>query len=133
MQTTLALAMLVTLTQAGPIPIIPPVERRDNLFNSTMNISAGQNATQTNPRSVMNYSTAAWRTYIAFLSIGILVAILMLPAVFSADIMCWYGSRHQRQKQKEKKQRKVDLDIGQARLREMHEPEAAHLRAERCR
>ncbi|KAJ8109562.1 hypothetical protein OPT61_g7367 [Boeremia exigua] len=133
MQTTIALAMLATLAQAGLIPIIPPIERRDKLFDSTMNISAGQNTTQTNPQSVMNYSTAAWRAYVAFLAIGIIVAILMLPAVFSADIMCWYGSRRLRQKQKETKQRKNDLDIGQARLREMHKPETAHLRTERCR
>ncbi len=129
MQLICALIMFATLAQAIFIPM-PPIQIRDTLHNSTVSSSVDQ-STQVDSESTFNHSTAAWRMYIAFLVLGILAAIIMFPAVCSADVLTLCRSRR---KQEVFKQHKVDVELAALKMREMlQEPEGAYLRNERYR
>ncbi|KAJ4988436.1 hypothetical protein SVAN01_06053 [Stagonosporopsis vannaccii] len=134
MHSTLTLIIFAALTEAGSIPLLPPIlpplSIRETLQNNTGVALFGQNPTQFNPRSDANYKdTVAWRVYIAFLVLGILTAVVMPPIVCSPDILYHYRSMRAK-KQTEK--RKNDVEVATAKIREvLQHPKSAHLRAER--
>ncbi|KAJ4363842.1 hypothetical protein N0V95_000911 [Ascochyta clinopodiicola] len=129
MPTAIALAMLTTLAQAGLVQILPPILRRDAFQNSTVNVSAGRNATLVNDKPMQDYNTVEYRAYIAFLVLGIVLAVLFLPVVLSRSIMGW---RFKEQEKKKVQQRNVDVGTATAQMRAMTQPEVVHLRPERA-
>lgn len=136
MQSTLIFVTFAALAQAGLVPLLPPflppLSVRDAPRNSTITMAApfGLNSTQSNLGPDVHYlDTVAWKVYIAFLVLGILTAALMLPVVYSTDLLSWYRSRRA---EKQNKQREIDVKVAKAKMREMlQQPEHAHLRAER--
>ncbi|KAF9693367.1 hypothetical protein EKO04_008757 [Ascochyta lentis] len=128
MQIVIFLASLTTLAQAGVVSILSPIRGRDGTQNSTSTVSAGRDATLLNDKPMRDYNTVEYRAYIAFLVLGIVVAVLFLPVVLSRSIVLW------RCKQKEKKkiqQRNVDVNMATAQMHAMTHPEDVYLRSER--
>jgi hypothetical protein len=129
MATTILLTMFATLAQASLTPLLPPIVVRDTLQNSTTNVTAGQNTTYPGAQSTRNYDTAAYKVYIAVMVFGTVSAALMLPIVYSPDVLYWW---RQKKHKKAVEQRKEDVAEATARMRqEMTQPQEAHVRPER--
>lgn len=134
MQTTLVLFAFVTLVHAGIIPSFspkpPPLTAREAPDNVTLTTLLGVNLTLPNLELGFHYNdTVAWRVYIAFLVLGIIMAVLLSIFAVSPDMLNWYRYMQTR---KEVNQRKVDVEVATAKMREMlQQPESAHLPRER--
>lgn len=123
MQTFLILAAIVTLAQAGLTPILPPLTPRDMPLNST------RNSTTFGDEVTPYHTTVEYKVWLAFLIFGIVAAVMYLPLVFGRDLLrLCHGVKKGRQIQ----QRYGDVEMAQAQMRGMAEPEVAYLRPERA-
>lgn len=133
MATTFLLALFVTLAQASLIPPLPPLVVRDGFQNITImnNISGGHNTTYSGAISTRNYGTAVYKIYIAFMVFGTISAALMLPVIYTPDMIHWWK---QKKHQKAVTQRKQDVAEATMRMRQMvqqqdvSQPQRAHVR-----
>lgn len=130
MHSTLILMALAALAQAGRITLPPPILIRDTVQNSTFIARLDQDFTRVDAGPKVHYKdTVAWQMYIAFLVLGILIAVLMPAAVYSPDMLYWYRSMRAK---KQTEQRKVDVEVATLKMQDMlQRPEGAHLRTER--
>ncbi|KZM22485.1 uncharacterized protein EKO05_0000821 [Ascochyta rabiei] len=129
MNAVIILVILTTLAQAGLIPTLPPILGRDEFQNSALHVSAGRNAMLVSDKPTQDYNTVQYRAYIAFLVLGIVLAVLFLPVVLSRSIVGWYCKE---QEKKKVQQRNVDMETATAQMRAMTQPEVVHLRPERA-
>jgi|SRR5690242_5472998 len=132
MHSTLILTTLAALAQAGRIRLLPPILIRDAVQNGMFVAHSDQDLTQVNDGPKVHYKdTVAWQVYIAFLVLGILIAVLMPAAVYSPDMLYWCRSMRAK---KLTEQRKVDVEVATVKMQDMLQlPEGAYLRAERYR
>lgn len=129
MQTAIVLAAFATLTQAGLTPILSPTVARDVLQNGTMNTSTRRNTTLIDDQPAREYSTVEYRAYVAFLVLGIVLAVVFPPLVLSRDIGRLY---RERKDSKKVKQRNFDVEMAHSKMRAMTEPAVVYLRPERA-
>ncbi|KAJ4314973.1 hypothetical protein N0V94_006203 [Neodidymelliopsis sp. IMI 364377] len=124
------LIMTVTLGSASRLRNLPPIVVRALPQNSTLVPSAGQNATtQAGEQSVRDYDTIEYRAFMAFLALGVTVAILFLPVVFGPFLWRLYRKK---QAKKRVQERMVELKVAWAKMQAMTEPQPALLRPERA-
>lgn len=128
MNTATTLIMFAAFAQAGLVPMLPSLEVRYPLHNSTIDALDNCNSTKVSHEPTRRYDTAGWRVYIAFLVLGILVALLTLPVVCSPDLMRWYRSIRGRRNVEE---RTVDVEFATAKMQEMAQPDDVYLPRER--
>ncbi|OSS53328.1 hypothetical protein B5807_02650 [Epicoccum nigrum] len=135
MTTTLLLTGLAALTQAHILPPLPILSVRDPLANTSTPAPAGGTPNSTYPGfdslSHPAYShSAAWKVYIAFLVLGIFIAVLVPALGF------WIWFRARRGKGKKQGGRDVEMSgLQKLKARAMAEgvlrPQGAHVRPER--
>lgn len=94
-----------------------------------MNTSAGRNTTLIDDKPARDYSTVEYRAYVAFLVLGIVLAVVFLPLVLSRDIGRLY---RERKDSKKVKQRNFDVEMAHSKMRAMTEPAVAYLCPERA-
>jgi hypothetical protein len=124
------LIMTATLGNASRLPVLPPIVVRALPQNSTLVPPAGQNATnQADEQSVRDYDTVEYRAFIAFLVLGITVAILFLPVVFGPSLWRLY---QEKQAKKRVRERMVEIEVAWTKMQAMTEPQPALLRPERA-